>query len=273
MPPCSYINLGCGHHFHPEWVNVDFSCTGEGVISYDLRKGIPFPDESFTVVYTSHVLEHFSKTDAPIFLAECYRIMKPQGIIRVAVPDLEQIARLYLESLEKADQGDTLWAANYEWMMLEMYDQVVRNQSGGEMAKYLAKDTIPNQNFVIGRIGVEGEQIIDTLRHQNYDVNNFKKYPEVTPLQIGTFRQSGEPHQWMYDRYSLRCLLGKSGFQNIDICQPHESRIPSFHRYHLDVMPNGRVRKPDSLFIEATKFSGLLKQDIAVPSKMTPVCF
>src|ERR1700709_1713415 len=90
-----YLNLGCGSHFDRQWVNVDFSKTGEGVIAHNLLNGIPFNDNTFEVVYHSHVLEHFPKDRAEEFIRECYRVLKPAGIIRVAVPDLEQIVSNY----------------------------------------------------------------------------------------------------------------------------------------------------------------------------------
>ncbi|MGA9379876.1 MAG: methyltransferase domain-containing protein [Phormidium sp.] len=86
----NYLNLGCGYRFHPDWTNVDFVSTGEGVIAHNFIKGIPFHDSSFDVIYHSHLLEHFSKKEAESFLRDCYRVLRPQGVLRVAVPDLEQ---------------------------------------------------------------------------------------------------------------------------------------------------------------------------------------
>ena len=71
-------------------------------------------------------------------------------------------------------------------------------------------------------------------------------------FQAGIFRSSGEVHRWMYDQYSLKRVLERIGFIDIKICQAAESRIPSFNSYSFDVL-DGVVRKPDSLFIEATK--------------------
>ncbi len=118
----NFLNLGCGQRFHPDWTNIDFSSTNEGVIAHNLNQGIPFPDNFFDVVYHSHVLEHFSKAEAELFLKECYRVLRPKGIIRVVVPDLENIAKTYLTALEKIDSGDYEWIANYEWILLEMFD-------------------------------------------------------------------------------------------------------------------------------------------------------
>ncbi|MGF1500164.1 MAG: glycosyltransferase [Elainellaceae cyanobacterium] len=248
-----YLNLGCGHCFHPDWVNVDFTSTGEGVIAHDLRQGIPFDDASFDVVYHSHVLEHLTRPDAENFLKECHRVLRPNGILRVVVPDLEQIARLYLKALEEAIAGSKEWANNYEWLMLEMYDQMVRHHSGGAMADYLAQAEIPNQAFVIERIGFEGENLIQILKHRPKSAtpSTTEEDSRETALKIGEFRLSGEVHQWMYDRYSLSALLNKTGFVDVRVCQARESRIPDFENYHLDLLPDGRVRKPDSLFVEA----------------------
>ena len=110
----SYLNLGCGNKFHPAWTNVDVVARGNSVIGHDLRKGISFPDGKFDVVYHSHLLEHFPRAQALPFLRECYRVLKPGGIIRVAVPDLERIARVYLQAFEEAVQGDEQGQHNYE---------------------------------------------------------------------------------------------------------------------------------------------------------------
>lgn len=274
------LNLGCGSRFHPDWINVNYTATGPGVIVADLGKGVPFPEQSFDVVYHSHLLEHFSKTGAPEFLKECFRVLRPGGVIRIAVPDLETIARNYLLALEKAKAGIEGWACNYDWMLLEMYDQVVRNQSGGEMARYLFGRTIHNEQFVVSRCGAEVRKIIAAGRKYTTNAkpasfttlkagNNFsvlcnpKTWREnllrlflgsdFEALQIGRFRLSGENHQWMYDAYSLGRLLQACGFKNVVLRSASESYIPEWTSYNLDTESDGAVCKPDSLFIEAIK--------------------
>jgi hypothetical protein len=56
----------------------------------------------------------------------------------------------------------------------------------------------------------------------------------------------------MYDRFSLRRVLEQSGFRDPRRCAADQSRIPEFASYDLDTV-GGRVRKPDSLFMEAVK--------------------
>lgn len=256
------LNLGCGHHYHQAWTNVDFISTGAGVIGHNLNEGIPFETGSFDVVYHSHVLEHLTRENGMFLLQECFRVLKQGGILRVAVPDLEQIVRLYLEKLEEKTDDD------YDWMMIELYDQTVRNLSGGEMSKYLQQPT-SNTDFVLGRIGQEGRQIIDSVQRRNQCQektkknsiisrwwNDFKKrFPERLHSEakaIGIFRLGGEIHQWMYDSFSLERLLKKAGFESVQKTTAFESRIVDFQKYALDGS-NGIVRKPDSLFMEALK--------------------
>jgi SAM-dependent methyltransferase len=117
------LNLGCGTTSAPGWVNMDGSWAawlsrhravrralirggilpervGEGdwpddVIVRDLRRTLPFPAESFDAIYASHVVEHLYRTDARRLLAECFRILRPGGVLRVVVPDLKAIVDEY----------------------------------------------------------------------------------------------------------------------------------------------------------------------------------
>ena len=263
-----YLNLGCGYRFNSEWTNVNFITTGEKIIPYDLSKGIPFADNTFELVYHSHVLEHFSRNAATSFIQECYRVLRPGGILRVVVPDFEQIARLYITSLEKAPESAE-WAANYEWMALEILDQMVRNSRGGEMANYFAQSEICNQDFVLQRFGAEAEKFkpiprdktrlkVLTRQIKGLEAKVYRLLPKAlsrfyTALKIGYYRQSGEVHQWMYDSYSLSKLLANCDLQNIVQRSASESYLDSWSDFNLDTEPDGTTYKPDSLYMEAIK--------------------
>ena len=155
-----YLNLGCGHRYHPDWINIDIIPKGLGVIKHDLSCGIPLPDASCNVIYHSAVLEHMRRPDAVAFLKECHRVLKPDGILRVGVPDLEKICRLYLSKLAEALNGDETAAHDYDWIMLELLDQIVREKSGGNMLDYLRQNPLPNETFVYERIGEEGRELV-----------------------------------------------------------------------------------------------------------------
>jgi predicted SAM-dependent methyltransferase len=264
------LNLGCGGRFRPDWINLDLASIGVGVLACDLRKGIPFPDASFDVVYHSHVLEHFSSREGLELLKSCYRVLRPGGRIRVAVPDLERIARLYLEGLEKSTVGDAIWQQRYEWIFLEMYDQTVREFSGGGMLEYLRREPVPECEFVEARLGGEFRGL--TRRSAPQNLTNRGRILKVwkgwlsrkmarlvlgreglRAYDIGIFRNSGEVHRWMYDRYSLARILTESGFASPKQMGPAESGITGWTDFHLDTEPNGEIYKPDSLYMEATR--------------------
>jgi predicted SAM-dependent methyltransferase len=278
-----YLNLGCGSRFHTDWTNINFVSTNESVMAHDLSQGIPFPDGSFDVVYHSHVLEHFSQSAAASFIQECCRVLSPQGILRVVVPDLEQITRTYLYSLEQALNGSKQWEQNYQWILLEMYDQTVRDRPGGEMQAFLSRKDFANPDFAIERCGIEIKNIILAAQQDNtspipvienslkkllkhiYRLCRYSEYrhqailefmlspKELNALRLGQFRQSGEIHQWMYDRYSLSIVLKKCGLEEIVCKTADESSIPGWTSFNLDTESDSSIYKPDSLYIEAMK--------------------
>ncbi len=279
------VNLGCGQKYHKDWINIDFVSNSEDVIQHNLLDGIPINDNEVDLVYHSHVLEHFSKERGDYFIKECYRILKVNGVIRIAVPDLETIVKEYLNNLQLAMEGDVEAKHNYEWIKLELFDQMVRNESGGDMKNYLYQPIVKNESYVFKRIGSEGVIIRESFLNKKVLVQDVKKKikPKVSilklflrkvksvitkikvwgtknslteqeskALKIGQFRLGGEIHQWMYDRYSLSELLSQVGFTEIKVCSAFESEIQNWETYQLDVI-NGEIRKPDSLFIEAKK--------------------
>ncbi len=273
------LNLGCGTRLHPDWTNIDFVSGAPGVIAHNLTTGVPAADASADVVYHSHVLEHLSRSGGQQFIAECFRVLKPGGVIRVAIPDLERIAKGYVEALDKARNGEAGWDNNYDWTVLEMYDQTVRNETGGDMARYLRQSALPNEQFILSRNGEEARRMIamakvpktavvpPTRRRSLIRGWGIRQIPsrlhrrllqaflgdKVAALKVGQFRLEGEIHQWMYDEFSLGRLLKQIGFIDVTRRAAAESVIPAWPGYNLDTNPDGSIYKPDSLFMEARK--------------------
>jgi len=227
------------------------------------------------------MLEHFPKAEAAQFIKECYRVLKPGGIIRIAVPDLEQIVNNYtrLLAMGKSDPDNKKLRADYDWIIIEMYDQAVRNHGGGEMIKYLSEKTLDNEPFILERIGHEGYMLRQSILRDMNEASpkktsykdifnkikwnilpkNYKKllfrtlFTEEYKLnRLAKFRMSGEIHQWMYDIYSLGNLLKDVGFKNIEQKDFDKSHIDNWRSFGLDEV-NNKVRKPDSLFVEGIK--------------------
>lgn len=71
----------------------------ENEIEYgDATQGLPLQEASCDVVYSSHMLEHLDRDGAGQFLKEAFRVLRPGGVIRIAVPDLKRQVAQYNES-------------------------------------------------------------------------------------------------------------------------------------------------------------------------------
>lgn len=127
-PPSPRLHLGCGANVLNGWINVDYALgarlarsvpffgalnrrlhfTGvdwdDRIVLHDLRKRFPWPDDSVATIYTSHTLEHFSREDGQALLAECFRVLRPGGVLRIVVPDLAPLVRRYVSGETSADR-------------------------------------------------------------------------------------------------------------------------------------------------------------------------
>ena len=61
----------------------------------DLTQPLPYPDGSFEAAFGSHVLEHLTPDEAAGVLRELHRVLRPGGIVRISVPDLDQVIASY----------------------------------------------------------------------------------------------------------------------------------------------------------------------------------
>jgi len=88
------LHLGCGKKYIPGFIHID--CIEyehiDHVCSID---SLPIENNSVDLIYCCHVLEHFKIKDIERVLKEWYRILKPNGICRISVPDFEALNDVY----------------------------------------------------------------------------------------------------------------------------------------------------------------------------------
>jgi predicted SAM-dependent methyltransferase len=77
------LNFGCGTDRIIGWQNFD--------AELDISKRLPFPDGHADFVLAEHVVEHIEYNLALSFFRECRRVLKPQGVVRIAVPSIERV--------------------------------------------------------------------------------------------------------------------------------------------------------------------------------------
>jgi SAM-dependent methyltransferase len=239
------LNLGCGAKISrdPDVVNIDwsfllrakknavlsrvvplllsparrerFNSLADNVLVHDLSKGIPAESSSVDVVYHSHMLEHLDRDVVPVFLREVVRVLKPGGLHRIVVPDLEALCISHLESIRKWQATPEL-AAEHDASVAALYEQSVRKETAG------ARTQPP-----------------------------FRRKLET--LVFGDARKRGETHQWMYDRVNLAHLLLQSGLTDPQVARFDGSSIPAWAKYRLDATADGREINLGSLYMEARK--------------------
>ena len=108
---CEKINLGCGGFALDGWTNIDGgdgvlyrAPEDEKVIALDALRALEaLPGGVARCISSEHFFEHFTRQDGYRILEESLRVLGPGGVIRIHMPDLAQIVRLYLDQIPEAD--------------------------------------------------------------------------------------------------------------------------------------------------------------------------
>ena len=187
----------------------------DSIVVHDLRKGIPFADGSVDAVYHSHFLEHLDRRSARAFLLEVRRVLKPGGVQRIAVPDLERLCASYLAHLQDC-LADPSGSGAHDEYVSAIIEQLVRREASGTSQQSPWRRTLER-------------------------------------LVLGDARTRGETHQWMYDRVNLPQLLQDTGYREVSVERYDTSRIVDWNALGLDRNGGQREYKPESLYVEAVR--------------------
>ena len=113
--PLKKLHIGCGDHPLEGWVNCDLNPWRSDILRVDATKPFPFPDGEFDRVFSEHMIEHVPHAGGLTMLAECRRVMKPGGRIRLSCPDRAFIQRLCgpPEKMTDIDWRYVAWARQH----------------------------------------------------------------------------------------------------------------------------------------------------------------
>ena len=269
------VNLACGGVFVTDdgWINLDYGASIAAVQRADLLGRLPLPNDHVALVYSSHFLEHIPRDQVAGFLTECWRILAPGAVLRLVLPDLENLCRAYLTHRERGEHEKA------DFVVLEMIDQCVRHESGGELGRYYrALKSSPAEHaalmeFVRERTGenilsspsggplkARGAAIAYLARGIHRKVERIwtravlQLLPKAFRAQNVSLAAVGERHHWLWDFEQLRAELERVGFEAIIRCTASESRFDGFPFQSLDLDAEGRPRKgAESMYVEAIK--------------------
>jgi predicted SAM-dependent methyltransferase len=80
------INVACGFEYLPGYINIDNDFRVKADVYRNLEQGLPYDSDSIDEVFSKHTLEHISPDKIHWVIAEIYRVLKPNGILKVIVP-------------------------------------------------------------------------------------------------------------------------------------------------------------------------------------------
>lgn len=88
------LHIGVGNAYLDGWLNLDIFSNCRADI-YSSALAIPYPRESFELIYACHILEHFNRHLIMSALTHWKDLLIPGGILRLSVPNFDAIIRYY----------------------------------------------------------------------------------------------------------------------------------------------------------------------------------
>jgi hypothetical protein len=278
-------NIACGGTFvaGDGWLNLDFAPMGPDVKAADLLATLPIGTQSLSLVYSSHFLEHIPKPRVDGFLRECYRVLKADGVLRLVLPDFEEMASEYLR---RRDAGEHEQA---NFVVVEIIDQCVRDRPGGQLkVEYTRFRNAPQDHaamidYVLERTGEmlasngtagherlsgqgrplsvwerarRGAATVRTRLQRRWVNFLLSGLPTAFRAQNVSMASVGERHHWLWDFHQLREALEAAGFTDVSRATATTSRYVNFPFDPLDIDANRLSRKgKESMYVEAVRRS------------------
>lgn len=92
------VHLGCGDHRLEGWINVDLAPSVAVDAVVDCARDLPFAAGTVAFLHCEDLLEHVERDKGITMLRECFRVLRPGGVVRILTPDLRQLVqKVYLE--------------------------------------------------------------------------------------------------------------------------------------------------------------------------------
>jgi predicted SAM-dependent methyltransferase len=174
-----FLRLGSGSHVDSGWLSADLLPVTPAVVYINATKEFPLPADSFDAVQCEHMIEHISYESGLVMLREIRRVLRPNGVLRIATPNVDLVRRLL-----DGPSDDPALARYVEWS----------NRSFGN-----SEEDVENPVFTVNRMVRNwGHTFLydeATLRHA-LELAGFRDIVRVTPHQSEhAFFQGMDRHQ------------------------------------------------------------------------------
>jgi len=226
-PEERHLNIGGGNWYYRRWENIDLYADQVFVdyrIDLRLRAPIGLPDGCAKVIFSSHVLEHMSDESCLFILKECHRLLKPRGILRISVPDMDKALQAYTVN-------DTLF---FDKGGVRCVGDSIERKLVNFFASY-KKDNYSGGPVVAPAVVTERLGSLDKYEFVRWCVSLI---PADAPYKA---------HVNGYDFPKLKSFLEASGFGEVVRSEHRGSSVPTMRTTAFDNRPMV------SLFVEAFK--------------------
>jgi predicted SAM-dependent methyltransferase len=114
-----YIQLGCTiNDLKKDFINLDFD-NKRNILFSDFRYRLPFKSDTFFGAFSEHSIEHLNSFDSIQFLSEVYRILIPDGVFRIIVPNLNLYIKFYEKKISNAYFKKFMNGCEAIWMVTQ----------------------------------------------------------------------------------------------------------------------------------------------------------
>jgi predicted SAM-dependent methyltransferase len=106
------LHIGCGNNALDGWLNSNYYTYAPHLIHLDATEPFPLANNEFDYIFSEHMIEHISREDGLLMLNECFRVLKPNGKIRISTPNLSFLVELYQSDKSTLQLEYIKWATD-----------------------------------------------------------------------------------------------------------------------------------------------------------------
>jgi predicted SAM-dependent methyltransferase len=248
-----FLNIGSGMFSDPKWVNIDFDTDwykrihhGRKIdINHDLMSfnTIPLPSESYELIYSSHTIEHLTDPYVKRMIQESYRLLEPDGLLRITCPDIRKCYDAYW----RASNADREYIAQWKGNSTSPFRQHdFGNQFLFIFAAYCSSYFSGPRKLVVNEDEIR--ELANNSAHREDFLSYFTDICARHSVELQS-KYAGDHISW-WDADKLCRIMVDVGFrkENITTTLARSSKHPACNRPDFD------TQKPSySLYIEAVK--------------------
>lgn len=213
------LNIGAGDYFKLSgWERLDYDgdVIEDGIrikrlkdINFDLSKkvSIPLNDESFDGIYSSHTFEHLKKEVSVFNLKECFRILKPGGVLRLCLPDITK----YFDAYDCRDLSFFNWIRDKNIYYYDSWLRMIVREMAGTVVDEFTDLELKSLYKSLGRKKF--------IRYFEQKTSEDKRVLPALP----------DIHKSAWGEAETSDILNQIGFKSVRICPYTESRFKPFN--------------------------------------------